>query len=88
MRTNAVKFFTAKVISFIQLRSILSSEQETAAILKYLQQVAILVQGNWIVSSELVYPKDSISSHNGIPAELMCRARDYIVSFASVKIIC
>ncbi|XP_076172472.1 RNA polymerase III subunit E [Ptiloglossa arizonensis] len=69
----------AKVISFIQLRSILSSEQETAAILKYLQQVAILVQGNWIVSSELVYPKDSISSHNGIPAELMCRARDYIL---------
>ncbi|XP_076632157.1 RNA polymerase III subunit E isoform X2 [Colletes latitarsis] len=69
----------AKVISFIQLRSILSSDQETAAILKYLQQVAVLVQGNWVVSSELVYPKDSISSHNGIPAELMCRARDYIL---------
>ncbi|XP_076764759.1 DNA-directed RNA polymerase III subunit RPC5-like [Xylocopa sonorina] len=69
----------ARVISFSQLRSILSPEQETGAILKYLQQVAVLVQGNWIVNSELLYPKDTISSHNGIPAELMCRARDYVL---------
>ncbi|XP_054003978.1 DNA-directed RNA polymerase III subunit RPC5 [Hylaeus anthracinus] len=69
----------AKVISFLQLRSILSADQETIAILKYLQQVAVLVQGNWVVSSELVYPKDSISAHNGIPAEFMCKARDYIL---------
>lgn len=69
----------AKVISFAQLRSILSPDQEIAAILKYLQQVAVLVQGNWVVSSELLYPKDTISSHNGIPAELMCRARDYVL---------
>ncbi|OAD60047.1 DNA-directed RNA polymerase III subunit RPC5 [Eufriesea mexicana] len=69
----------AKVISFAQLRSILSPDQETSAILKYLQQVAVLVQGNWVVNSELLYPKDSISSDNGIPAELMCRARDYIL---------
>ncbi|XP_076293456.1 RNA polymerase III subunit E [Lasioglossum baleicum] len=69
----------AKVISFVQLRSILSPDQETAAVLKYLQQVAVLVQGNWVVNSELIYPKESISSHNGIPADLMCRARDYIL---------
>ncbi|KAK1130022.1 hypothetical protein K0M31_019707 [Melipona bicolor] len=69
----------AKVISFAQLRSILSPDQEIAAILKYLQQVAVLVQGNWVVSSELLYPKDTISSYNGIPAELMCRARDYVL---------
>ncbi|XP_076650808.1 RNA polymerase III subunit E [Halictus rubicundus] len=69
----------AKVISFVQLRSILSPDQETAAVLKYLQQVAVLVQGNWVVNSELIYPKDSISSHNGIPADLMCKARDYIL---------
>ncbi|XP_043598395.1 DNA-directed RNA polymerase III subunit RPC5 isoform X2 [Bombus pyrosoma] len=69
----------AKVISFAQLRLILSPDQETTAVLKYLQQVAVLVQGNWVVSSELLYPKDSISSHNGIPAELMCRARDYVL---------
>ncbi|KAL2740836.1 DNA-directed RNA polymerase III subunit RPC5 [Vespula squamosa] len=69
----------AKVISFTQLRLILSSEHDTAAVLKYLQQVAVLVQGNWIVNSELIYIKDSVSSQNGIPAELMCRARDYIL---------
>lgn len=77
--------FTAKVISFAQLRLILSPDQETTAVLKYLQQVAVLVQGNWVVSSELLYPKDSISSHNGIPAELMCRARDYVVSVMFIK---
>lgn len=69
----------AKVISFTQLKSLLSSEHDTAVILKYLQQVAVLVQGNWIVNSELIYTKDSVSSQNGIPAELMCRARDYIL---------
>ncbi|KAK0168773.1 hypothetical protein PV327_002543 [Microctonus hyperodae] len=59
----------AKVMSFLQLRSIISQEHETSAILKYLQQVAVLVQGNWVVNSDLVYPKD----------ELMYRARDYIL---------
>ncbi|XP_001600399.1 DNA-directed RNA polymerase III subunit RPC5 [Nasonia vitripennis] len=69
----------AKVMSFVQLRTILASEHETNAILKYLQQVAVLVQGNWVVNSELIYPKDTMSAHSGIPAELMCRARDYIL---------
>lgn len=66
-------------MSFVQLRMILASEHDTNAILKYLQQVAVLVQGNWVVNSELIYPKDTMSAHSGIPAELMCRARDYIV---------
>nr|XP_003702985.2 PREDICTED: DNA-directed RNA polymerase III subunit RPC5 [Megachile rotundata] len=69
----------AKVLSFAQLRLIISPDQETSAVLKYLQQVAVLVQGNWVVNSELLYPKDTVSSHNGIPAELMCRARDYVL---------
>ncbi|XP_033336227.1 RNA polymerase III subunit E [Megalopta genalis] len=78
----------AKVISFVQLRSILSPDQETASILKYLQQVAVLVQGNWVVNSELLYPKDTISSHNGISADLMCRARDYILlSFTEHEVL-
>ncbi|XP_024940952.1 DNA-directed RNA polymerase III subunit RPC5 isoform X2 [Cephus cinctus] len=69
----------AKVMSFLQLRSLVAQDQESAVILKYLQQVAVLVQGNWVVNSELIYPKDTISSHSGIPAELMCRSRDYIL---------
>lgn len=64
----------------MQLRSILSPDQDAVAVIKYLQQVAVLVQGNWVVNSELIYPKDTISSHSGVAADLMCRARDYIVS--------
>ncbi|XP_014226289.1 DNA-directed RNA polymerase III subunit RPC5-like [Trichogramma pretiosum] len=69
----------AKIMSFEQLKALLSAEHQTTAILRYLQQVAYLVQGNWVVNSELIYPKDAVSSHSGIPAELMCRARDYIL---------
>ncbi|XP_008545381.1 DNA-directed RNA polymerase III subunit RPC5 [Microplitis demolitor] len=69
----------ARVISFKQLRSMIDDKHDTVDILKYLQQVAVLVQGNWVVQSELVYPKDKTSAHNGINSELMCRARDYIL---------
>lgn len=71
--------FTVRVISFAKLCEILSPEHNTTAILKYLQQVAMLVQGNWVVNSELIYPKDSLSPQNVI-SEFMCKARDYIVS--------
>lgn len=54
-------------------------------VLKYLQQVAVLVQGNWVVNSELIYPKDSLSSQSEV-SELMCKARDYIVSIESRKL--
>lgn len=79
-------FVAAKILSFTQLRSILSPDHEAIAIIKYLQQVAVLVRGNWIVNSELIYPKDTISSHSGIAAELMCRARDYVVSIFSLSL--
>ncbi|XP_018402128.1 PREDICTED: DNA-directed RNA polymerase III subunit RPC5-like [Cyphomyrmex costatus] len=66
-----------RVISFAKLCEILS-EHDTTTILRYLQQVAMLVQGNWIVNSELIYPKDSLSPQNNT-SEFMCRARDYIL---------
>ncbi|KAI4496854.1 hypothetical protein M0804_000664 [Polistes exclamans] len=68
-----------KVVSFTAIRLLISPEHDTASILKYLQQLAVLVQGNWIVNSELIYTKDSESSNSGIPADLMCKARDYIL---------
>lgn len=52
---------------------------EKEKVLRTLPSVGILVQGNWIVLSELLYPTDSVSGINGVPAEHMCRARDYIV---------
>ncbi|XP_018343176.1 PREDICTED: DNA-directed RNA polymerase III subunit RPC5 [Trachymyrmex septentrionalis] len=67
-----------RIISFAKLCEILSPEQDTITILKYLQQVAMLVQGNWIVNSELIYPKDSLSPQNST-SEFMCRTRDYIL---------
>lgn len=38
-----------------------------------------MIHGNWVVQSEFIYPPDTVSSINGVPAELMCRARDYIL---------
>lgn len=66
-------------MSFSNVRALLSSEYSTTDVLYYLQKVAMLVQGNWVVKSEVIYPKDFTSPQNGVPSELMCRARDYIV---------
>ncbi|XP_014467862.1 PREDICTED: DNA-directed RNA polymerase III subunit RPC5 [Dinoponera quadriceps] len=66
------------ILSFKNLRSMISDHNVTDA-LNYVQKAAVLVQGNWIVKSELIYPKDFTSSQNGIPGEVMCRARDYIL---------
>lgn len=38
-----------------------------------------MVHGNWVVESEAIYPAKIVSATNGVPAELMCRARDYIL---------
>lgn len=54
-------------------------------VLRTLPSVGILVQGNWTVLSEILYPAGSISGTNGVPAELMCRARDYIVNMPKLK---
>lgn len=48
-------------------------------ILKTLPKVAVLVRGNWVVKSEVLYPSNTFSATSGVPAELMCRARDYVV---------
>lgn len=39
-----------------------------------------MIRGNWVVQSECLYPEKTWSTLNGVPAEFMCRARDYIVS--------
>ncbi|XP_011695405.1 PREDICTED: DNA-directed RNA polymerase III subunit RPC5-like [Wasmannia auropunctata] len=68
-----------RVISYAKLREILSPEHDATTVLKYLQQVAMLVQGNWVVKSELIYPKEGLPSPNS-NSEFMCIARDYILS--------
>lgn len=68
----------AKVISFNQLMLLLSSDVDSVAVLRALQQVAMLVQGCWVVKSDILYPKDSCSPHSGVAAEILCRGRDYV----------
>lgn len=79
-RIKRISFFAVKVIAFATLCEFLSPEHDQRTVLKYMQQVAVLVQGNWVVNSELIYP--SLSVQSGI-SELMCKARDYIVSVLS-----
>ena len=69
----------AKIIRFAQLMSLLTKGTDPTAALRALQPVALLVQGCWVVKSEVIYPKDSCSPFSGAPAEALCRGRDYIM---------
>jgi DNA-directed RNA polymerase-3 subunit RPC5 len=69
----------AKLLPFSQLATLLEMNADTASLLRIVQQVAVLVQGNWVVRSDVLYPKDTSSNISGVPAELMCRGRDYIL---------
>lgn len=69
----------AKVISFSQLCRLLSPAAKEASILKCLQQYAVLVQGCWVVKSELLYPEGTISPSGGISADILCKGRDYLM---------
>lgn len=79
--------FTVKLISFSQLCITLKIVQEfqKLELLKSLQQVAELVQGNWVVKSEILYPvvdKDKPSKLcgvTGIHPDILTKARDYVV---------
>lgn len=74
-------FIAAQIIQFQQLCMVLAGGEGITAdvILKTLPKVAVLVRGNWVVKSEVLYPANTFSSTSGVPAELMCRARDYVV---------
>lgn len=39
----------------------------------------IFIQGNWVVKSEVLYPKDSHSDLLGLPGETMRRSRNYLL---------
>ncbi|NXD25751.1 RPC5 polymerase, partial [Spelaeornis formosus] len=68
-----------KVMPFAKLLSLLGSGADGAAALRCVQQVALLVQGNWVVKSDVLYPKDTSSPHSGVPAEVLCRGRDFVM---------
>ncbi|KAF5282469.1 hypothetical protein FQR65_LT14277 [Abscondita terminalis] len=71
----------AKIMTFQQLMMVLVGCEGLTpdSLLKTLPQVAVLVRGNWIVKSEILFPVNTFSAISGVPAELMCKARDYIL---------
>ncbi|KAG9350254.1 hypothetical protein JZ751_026608 [Albula glossodonta] len=74
-----------KVMPFANLMGLLSSGTDSTAVLRCIQQVAMLVQGNWVVKSDVLYPKNSYSAFSGVPAEVLCRGRDYVLPPEDVK---
>lgn len=74
----------AKILSFADVLNILSEHIDPHIsgdkVLALLPQVGILLHGNWVPKSEVVYPEKMLSHANGVSAEQMIRARDYIVS--------
>ncbi|XP_038007098.1 DNA-directed RNA polymerase III subunit RPC5 isoform X2 [Motacilla alba alba] len=68
-----------KVMPFANLLGLLGSGTDPTAVLRCVQQVALLVQGNWVVKSDVLYPKDTSSPHSGVPAEVLCRGRDFVM---------
>ncbi|XP_077979709.1 DNA-directed RNA polymerase III subunit RPC5-like [Glandiceps talaboti] len=70
---------SAKVMGFSQLLTLISGNADALSVLRALQQVAVLVQGSWVVKSEVLYPKDTVSASSGISADILCRGRDYIM---------
>lgn len=34
----------------------------------------------FLINSDVLYPKDTSSPHSGVPAEVLCRGRDFVVS--------
>ena len=79
------------VLPFREICNLLSLSagplQEEA--LSCLPQVAVLVNGCWVVKSRLIYNSEYISPSNNVDGDVMCQVRDYIVSrvFHSLPII-
>lgn len=72
----------AKILRFDTLLDILPQGPQAldrVQVLRAVQQCACLVQGNWVVKSEVLYPKDSHSDQLGLPGEIMRRSRNYIL---------
>ncbi|RUS89733.1 hypothetical protein EGW08_002551, partial [Elysia chlorotica] len=73
-----------KVIRFNQLVSFLAPGTDHQAILRSLQNMAVLVQGCWVVKSELLYPDEDKEDtrrkrrpNSVVSPELLRRVRDY-----------
>lgn len=75
----------AKMLSFDDIMGLLRESIEpkitTEKVLRTLPQVGILIHGNWVPQSEILYPNETLSNANGVKSDLMIRARDYVVIY-------
>ncbi len=73
----------AKVLQFYQivdfLRKKCKAEFDETTLVRAIQNVGILVQGCWVVQSNVLYSDEFKSSCNGISGLVMQRGRDIIV---------
>ncbi|KAK3930241.1 DNA-directed RNA polymerase III subunit RPC5 [Frankliniella fusca] len=69
----------ARLLSFRHLMTLLPGPVDVQLVLKSIQNVALLVRGNWIVRSDILYPKETFSAVSGVPSEVMIRCRDYVL---------
>ncbi|XP_016984506.1 DNA-directed RNA polymerase III subunit RPC5 [Drosophila rhopaloa] len=73
----------ARMLSFSDVIGILTEHVDPHVpadkVLALLPQVGILLHGNWVPRSEVVFPEKMLSHANGVSAEQMIRARDYIL---------
>lgn len=76
---------SVRAIRFTDLLAVLKSLIERSSsldgmdVLRHLQQYAVLIQGCWVVKSDVLYTRDSTSELTGTPADVLCRARDYVL---------
>jgi len=74
---RAIRF--TELLAVLKLLTELSSSLDGLEVLRHLQQYAVLIQGCWVVKSDVLYAKDSTSELTGTPAEVLCRARDFVL---------
>jgi len=76
---------SVRAIRFTELLAVLKSLVELSSsldgleVLRHLQQYAVLIQGCWVVKSDVLYVRDSASESTGTPADVLCRARDFVL---------
>jgi DNA-directed RNA polymerase III subunit RPC5 len=77
-------FLLVRLISFARLCETLgvTGDSQQDQLLRSVQQVASLIQGNWVVKSEVLYPKDKMCGVTGVNHEIITKARDYVVSIS------
>ncbi|XP_041770991.1 DNA-directed RNA polymerase III subunit RPC5 [Anopheles merus] len=70
----------AKVITSQQIFDLLPNRTlPPEKVRRVLMKVGWLIRGNWVAQAEYVYPDGSVSGTNGVTAEQMRNARDYIL---------